>query len=326
MHLLPSFFKKETDSAEPAKTGGERFYDALQFVIGKVAIIAATAWLANVAKYGKDQYRGVPNYLKHFQGWFHDKLLTNKLYPMAEKGETAIRLAGAAANTMVTFHGGNAFAPIMQSMENSHEKIANAYNRRFGTPEDVEITHERLKDKPQQNWCDIAKGRIAAWAVVFSAFMGADALIGKDKATGMYKFDKYEESFGRKFAGFMNKGGKDIAKVPVGVALSKAQDASKMYRFGKILALDMYATSAALLVWNFVSRLSAEKRQAKKEPAAEPCVSAPATEEPQLHTHHTEAVAPKRVVHKPAADLSYLDKLAHQRQTPDAELAFAGPN
>jgi hypothetical protein len=103
---------------------------------------------------------------------------------------------------------------------------------------------------------------MAAWALIFTSFMTLDTVIGKDKKTGMPYFDKYEEWFGRQIAG-LTKTGKDIAKVPLGTALSKAQDANKLYRFGKILALDVYATSAAIIVWNAVSRMSAKKRHEK---------------------------------------------------------------
>src|SRR4051812_33421448 len=56
-------------TAEPPKTPGEKFYDLLQFTVGKVTIMAFTAALAYTAKYGKDKYGPIPNALKQFQGW-----------------------------------------------------------------------------------------------------------------------------------------------------------------------------------------------------------------------------------------------------------------
>lgn len=267
------------DTPDLPKTPGEKFYDVLQFTVGKAMIIVVTAALAYTARYGKDSYRGVPNYLKKFQNWFHERLITHAVEPLNGSGEQARRAAAAAANTMIICHGGNAFAPVMKWMENSREEIANWYNRRWGTPEDIALTHERLKDTPKQSWGDIIKGRTIAWGAIFGSFLAVDAAVGKDKKTGMYHFDKYEEWFGRKMAG-LTKAGKELAAAPMSKALSTAQAGNKLYRFGKIVALDFYATSAAIVVWNFISRSSAKKRheqngyakteQEKSTPPAEP--------------------------------------------------------
>ncbi len=171
--------------ADLPKTTGEKFYDGLQFTVGKAMIVVITAALANVAKYGRDSYGPVPNYLKKFQGWFHRTLLTNSTLPLGGKGEFAERAANAATNTMVVCHGGNAFAPVMKWMENNREDIANFINRRWGKPGETEIAHERLKNNPHQTWGDIFKGRMAAWGLVFGGFMSIDAIIGKDTKTGL---------------------------------------------------------------------------------------------------------------------------------------------
>jgi hypothetical protein len=317
---MPAMLPIKTPQDKAPKTTGEKFYDFLQFSIGKVAIIAATAVFANIAKYGKNSYGSVPNYLKKFQGWFHTKLLTNPVYPMGNKGEFVERLAGAAANTTVTFHGGNAFAPLMKEMENHHEDIANFANRHWGKPGEVEQAHENLKDKPHQSWGDVAKGRVAAWAMVFTAFMGADALIGKDKKTGMYQFDKYEEWFGRKLAG-LTRSGKALADIPVAQALTAAQDANKTYRFGKILALDLFATSAALIVWNAVSRVSAQKRQDKKEAAL------PVAAEPEIMPDDTKPLMAAAITRRSRIDTAHAPaphsvQLAAARQSAEAEPAM----
>src|SRR6185437_10872185 len=95
--------KELPDTPELPKTPGEKFYDRLQFTVGKGAIIVVTAALAYLGRYGKDSYRGVPNVFKHFQHWMHDKMLHNPVLPLAEKGESGRRLADAIANTMLLF-------------------------------------------------------------------------------------------------------------------------------------------------------------------------------------------------------------------------------
>lgn len=317
-------------------TRGEAVYDAMQFTIGKAAIMVATAAIVFVARYGPDKYGPVPNVLKKFQSWFHDLLLHNKMYPMAKKGELAERVAGAAANTMVTFHGGNLFAPVMKWLENSRKEITGFVNRHTGKPGEEDISNEKFKNVPQQTWGDIFKGRLAAWATVFTGFMLADAIAGKHKS-GMFQFDRYEEWFGRWLAGF-SKAGKDIANVPAHLPLTAAQDANKLYRFGKSIALDIYATSAAIIIWNAVSRGSAEKRKVQDEKSLEeqvkdiekqagivpPASDAPAADTPVIVAPQEEPAAEKptckpctiKRVKKEHASLS--DKIAAERHLKDS--------
>jgi hypothetical protein len=256
---------EKIDPKELPKTSGEKFYDVFQFVFGKIFILAVTAWLAFTAdqKHGPEKFLGMPNYLKKFQGEFHKKLLKNRIYPLAEKGEFANLFANAAASTMILSHGGNFFAPFIKWLENSKEKISNFYNKRWGQEGEVEIAHERLKDNPQQTWPDVIKGRVIAWTTVFAAMLTAFTVIGKDKKTGMYWLEKYEEKFARGMAGF-SKTGKEIAATPVAKELTEAQKAHGVYRFGKVVALDLYATTAGIIIWNIFSRKFAKDRQKPK--------------------------------------------------------------
>lgn len=242
---------------KPRKTTGEKFYDILQLSIGQVLILFFTAVIAYIAKYGKDTYGPVPNLFKKFQGWMYDKLLNNKLFPLAEKGEFANRVVGAVSSSVVLFHGGNLFAPVMRSMENNREKIATYVNKRWGKPGEVEAGHERLKDAPKQSWGDVIKGRMVAFLMVFSSFTVIDTVLGKD-GNGKYALDKYEDWFGRKVAG-LTKDGKLISKTPISQGLSPEQNQNKAYMFSKILALDLFATSAAITIWNLTSRFFAKK-------------------------------------------------------------------
>lgn len=244
------------------KTTGEKYYDIFQFTVGKAWIMVFTAALAYLARYGKEKYGPVPNIFKSVQEKFYDGLLNNKVFPMAHRGEFWTRLAGAAASTMAICHGGNLFAPILKWMENSREEISNYFNKHWGKPGEVEVAHERLKHLPKQSWGDVIKGRIGAWLLVFSSFLTLDRIIGKSEKSGMYYFDMYEEKFGRLVAG-ITRGGKEIMHTPLAQKLTKEQSTNKIYRTGKILALDFYATSAAIIIWTAISRLSAKKRYDK---------------------------------------------------------------
>lgn len=282
-NTIPQVKKTEAAVAVPAKqpdkkldmeriTPGERFYDVFQFMTGKVFILGITALLAFTAhkEYGPDKVAGIPNYLKKLQVWAE-----KKFEPLAKMGEEGSKkrdfgmlMAGGLTSTLILSHGGNFFAPVIKWLENSREKITNAYNKKFGTAEDVEIAHEKFKDIPKQNWGDVIKGRLTAYATVFSSITGAYLAFGRSKNPhSHFKLDTYEEWLGRKVA-WLSKESHDIAKTPMSEALTHAQKANKTYRFGKVLAIDLFATSTAIIVWNTVSRLSAKNRVEAEAPSA----------------------------------------------------------
>ncbi len=293
-------------------TPGERFYDVFQFLTGKVFILAVTAVLAFTAhkEYGPDKVAGIPNYLKRMQVWAEKKFapLTKIGEEGSKKRDFGMLMAGGLTSTLILSHGGNFFAPIIKWLENSREKITNAYNKKFGTEEDVEIAHEKFKDIPKQNWGDVIKGRLTAYATVFSSITGAYLAFGRSKNPNQhFKLDTYEEWFGRKVS-WITKGSHDIAKTPMSQALTHQQKANKTYRFGKVLAIDLFATTTAIIVWNTVSRLSAKNRVAEEQKAHEELhasydhkqvpVMPTATQAPQPETEETKPTHAEKV--KPA--------------------------
>ena len=269
---LPADGKTDDPSlhATKHKTTGEKWFDALRFGLGEGIILGLTAAIAYVARYGRDSYAGIPNILKKGQQW-----ITRKLMPEAAlRGETPLsdndalkaRIAGAFASTTVLMHGGNFFIPVMKFLQDRKEHIVTFLNAHFGKPGEVEAGKKRVEHQTKESWGDVIKGRIGSWLLVFTSFIGADLIAGKDR-NGQYRFDKFEEKFGRLVAGMTPKG-KDIANVPVSEALTDLQSANKTYRFGKILALDFYATTAAVALWTTISKLSAIAR-GRKERAIE---------------------------------------------------------
>jgi len=250
----------EAAPARPKKTTGEHHYDVFQFLTGKVFIVIVSAVMAYAARYGPDHYGKVPNILKTWQNgvetFFCDWL---KLGRGGDNFKS--RLGYAAAGTTLTMWGGNLFSPFLKALENREEQVANYFNKKFGKPGEVEAAHERLKDKPKQNWMDILKGRAAGWVIVFSTMVGFDNLLGKNKE-GVYRFDQYENWFGGKMTQWF--GGTE-GKALVAQNAEKALSEHKMHRVGKIIALDFFATTAAILIWNVVSRHSAKKREIRHE-------------------------------------------------------------
>ncbi len=266
-----------TASSQPVdtsqKTTGERAYDVVQFLTGKIFILAATAVLAFKADpvHGGDKIFGMPNFLKSFQKW-----VTQSFKPLAESGKAGEIISKAASSTVILSWGGNFFMPIIKWLENGRESIANFFNRAIGKPGEEQIAHERLKDLPKQNWLDVIKGRVMAWLTVFSALTAVDSIAGKD-ASGRRYFDKYEDGFSRKIICSLPGVGqeaKQIAALPLSEKIPAHLEKNGAYRFGKVAALDIFATSAAIVVWNIVSRFSAKKRVDKESSMDKPLITA----------------------------------------------------
>lgn len=311
----PGKLNQEQLDALP-KTPGDKAYDVLQFTFGKALIMIFTAVLGFVANYGADKWHvpnpltgfkskvGVINPLKKFQEWFRGKLLDNPVFPLGKQGdgrfgEICNQFAYAAASTMVLFHGGNLFAPINRWLENRREAVTAYCSGIFGNKKDQKIDHARWGNTPQQTWGDVFKGRFTAWGLVFASFFGGAMLAGKGKLPFInsnpekYRFEQYEEWFGRLMARISRTTqGKEIWNTPLTTELkdlNKGLENNKWYQFGRISALDFYATSIGILVWNFVSRGSAKKRQQKR-------IAAEALANEHALTDHATAAEPEAPV------------------------------
>lgn len=316
--MLPAEEPIPAQDNKGSKTTGEKFYNRIQLAVGNVFILTATALLAYLTRYGKSSYSigsvKIPNVLQGLQKWLNKNVMENEKFKLDER-PVIQRVVGAFLSTLVIFHGGNFFAPVMRSLENHREKIVTYANKRWGKPGEAEAGHERLKDLPKQTWGDVIKGRIVAFLIVFGSFATTDAILGKDKKTGMYRFDQYEEWFGRKAAG-LTKGGKEISKTPITQPLSPAQSANPAFRFSKILALDLYATTAGIITWAFISRLSAKLRKAPSEPAKP--AEAPTTAALPQNSSKDETTPEKKTSFTAREGGKPKDFYAHATETPAA--------
>gem|GEM_PF-6772328 len=279
---------EEQRRAKLPKTTGEWVYDFIQFWLVKGFILGATAWIGYYARFGKET-----NFVRKIQQWCQKAIAEPLAIAGGKAGESLEKsiggktgkwigdkthevmavFGGAFASTMVLFHGGNLMAPVVQWFENNRQGIVADANRRWGKPEEVALGDEKFRDTPKQTFGDVIVGRITAWLTVFASFFTAFLVIGKMKHLSnpaMYKLDYFEEFCSRAVSGFgkksefahipMNKELHELAKETPALFAGKERNLL-MYKVSRILALDVYATSMGIIVWNLTSRLSARTRE-----------------------------------------------------------------
>lgn len=238
------------------ETKGERGFRLLRFWIAEVVVLALTAAIAYSARY--NEAGTISKISKKLEGLAKQVVGTDETTPHG-------RLGKSFADAMVTFHGGNVFAPFLYAMERKKGVIVNFINERFGTPEEVEIGKLRVENEPKPSFLSVLKGRLVAFAIVFSSFSLADQLLGyttdpADTGKKIFRFNKYVDNvsqwFGEKFG-------------PTGIDYSTItdetiKDAPKSYKLGGILALDVYATTAAITIWTAFNKIFARREDKAK--------------------------------------------------------------
>ena len=241
------------EKTQPAKTTGEKAFGAIRFMTGEVLILGLTAGIAYAARHGPDKVGPIPNVFKKIDEGMK-RLLIEKPNPQGRM----LRLAGAAVATTTLMWGGNLYVPVRKGLQDNKEAIVTGINQRYGKPGEAEAGAIRLEHETKESWGDIIKGRLGSWAVVFGSFVGIDLALGKSAKNGQYHLDNFEDKFGKLMAGVTEKG-KALGKSAVAHEITELHQ-NKAYRFGKIMALDIYATAASLVVWDVISRISAKKR------------------------------------------------------------------
>lgn len=285
---VPVSEEEEERRAKLPKTVGERAYFWFQFIFVKGLILGATAFIGYHAKFGSET--GALGFIRKFQQWcirWIEKPIAGAGERAGEKlaksiggergrwlgaktHEVIAVFGGAFASTMVIFHGGNVVAPVVQYFENHRRQFINGVNRRWGKPGDEALGNEKFEFLPHQTAGDVVKGRLTAWLTVFGSFFTAFLLIGKVKGSGTYRLDAFEDWSARVVSG-LGKGSK-FGHIPVTQDLARlaaekpdmfagAERNLLWYKTSRILALDFYATTMSILVWNFAARLSARSRR-----------------------------------------------------------------
>jgi hypothetical protein len=217
------------------KSVGEKIFDWVVYGgISGLGVFIATLPLTFSAKYGKAKalFEKGTKYLEHT--------------PLS--GETVERIMDTTALSM----SGNISIIPIKFAEDRKKSIVGKINKMLGGDANAPISNE----KHPQTWGSLIKGRVLAWVAVFAGFKTAVELLGKER------FENYENAFAENIVC------KPLGK-PTHIGEKIFKNETKAFRYGKIAALDIYATIAATSLLYLGSRLFAKPVSKTLKPEAD---------------------------------------------------------
>lgn len=218
-------------SAKHTKSKAELIFDWVTYGgIGGLGTFGATIPIAYWAKYGG----GAKTFESAVQG----------LKKMGMSTHTAEQFM----ITNATMQGGNAMVLPIKWAEDNKVEIVKKIADMIGEKIDVNA----LECENKQTWGSIIKARIAAWTAVFTGFQIAGRTLGAEK------FTAFEDKFAAKVCQTFGKETHHLG-VP-----------SKTFNYGKIVALDLFATAAATTLLYVASRMFAPARENGDEEKMKP--------------------------------------------------------
>lgn len=215
------------------------------------------------------------------------------LEPLVESAKK-IGMSHAVANdvvmTVALGLGGIATLPLIKGLENKKVEIVNAINENSGCGGETYVQEHGHKI----SWTHLLKARVAAFSAVFASFRGAAWLVGEEP------FAQFEKSFA-----------KQMVCKPLNRPTHINGQETKLFKYGRIVSLDLFATVAATLLLYMGSRFFADK-----ETGIPKCVKLE-----DLPPNALPAAAPATSMDAAAPEKSFVDKINSQ-QTQSVGLAL----
>lgn len=241
----PAVIAAEDAAKKISTSKGEKLFDFLTYGgIAFAGVFIATMPFTYWTKYGGG---------KKFHDWMTTAL---------KKRGASEHIAEQTFNTTVLGALGNAAVIPIKFLENKKPELVDKLNNLIGDKSHDASVEQDLK----QSWLSLIKSRIAAYTAVFVSLQGAVAIFGGDK------FNKFEENFAEHVIC------KPLGKPTHTPNLTKTvENETKAFRYGKIAALDVFATAAATILLYTSSRFFARKNEHWKAPHAELDAKANAT-------------------------------------------------
>lgn len=214
------------DSKRPPASRGERIFDWLVYGgIAGIGVFLATIPTTYWAKYGGGA--------KYFKRGSH------KLESLGLSAKTAEDMMMSTA----LMQGGNLAVFPVKWAEDNKVAMVTKINDMIGEKTDIAA----LENEDRQTWGSILKARVAAWLTVFTGFK----IVGHTVGSG--KLAAFEESFAKNVCGMLGK------------ATHMHGQETKIFRHGKIAALDVFATAASSTLLYVGSRVFAHWERQRTE-------------------------------------------------------------
>lgn len=241
---------------KPAKSKGEKLFDRTVYAgLAGIGTLIVTVPLAHRLQHqwGWSQYllgkfeRGV--------AWGMEKLFSPEL---------SKKIAKEATDITALMEGGNVMLLPVGLAEHYKVPLVSKANAMLGD----DTPPETISEAPKQTWMSLIQGRLTAFAVVLGSVLGTKWLLPKT-------FSTYVNEMGERAA--------QLFKRP-----THAPEAGKIvetlpYKYGKLAAVDVFATAAAAALLyvggHFFARKHEEKVERKLEKKAHAAGHLP-------HPHH----------------------------------------
>jgi len=168
------------------------------------------------------------------------------------------KTADTALTTLALMQGGNLMLLPIAWAEKHKAKIVSGLNVMLGD----KTPPEQIEQAPQQTMWSLVQSRLMAFGAVFATLKGAEAVIPKTLNT-------LEDEVGTQMCKLLEKPVARMGPVIENGKLTTGMVPTKTYAFGKIGALDVFATAAAATLLyvggHFFARKQAEKKAVRAE-------------------------------------------------------------
>lgn len=290
IHDIPTLAQEMTTPPQSSTSRGEKAFNLLTYGgAAGIGTFIATIPVGYWAKYGGGA--------KHF---------TNATKFLTKQGLSP-QVAEEMVNTSALMQGGNLMIIPVKFLEDNKPHIVDKLNDLLGDKSGAKSVHE----DPKQSWMSLIKSRLVAWGAVFTGFrLGAIAVGGE-------KLQSFEKMFGRAACKVLNK--------PTHMGVVETPH----FRYGKIAALDVFATAAASMLlyvgsrffaksnphWH-VDNVEGQSSNTETNKQAETIVSVEPAHAQSQSTHFRDAVSqPAKSSIRPKAQQGYQQAISTQRQS-----------
>jgi hypothetical protein len=225
---------------KPVKSRGEQWFDRLVYgVMNPVGTFVVTLPIAYWMKYGGGK-----------------KLVLDNAVKGMAKAKVPAGLASEVTDTLFTMQGGNVMVFLVAAAESFRRPFVRGLNAML----DEKHEAENIQEAPKQTAGSLVKGRIAAFTTVLVSFVSASFMFPET-------FRTFKEEFAGRVCQVLKKAPYTVPLDQAKLMPVKAREAleTKAFRYGKLAALDVFATAMASTLFYIGSHVFAERREKKLE-------------------------------------------------------------